>query len=819
MLHASFSLEACFACCTFLVGVRFALCAHLLVLTACIYFFACVINACLGGICVIKRVCLKNWRSHEENCFEFGSGTNLLMGVMGGGKTSVVEALCYGLFGNFPALQKRRVKLAEVISSWPKEEKEAEVKVIFEWKGAEYEVVRSFGANGTKAELRKNGKMDEAQPEKVTERVEKILKVDYELFSRAIYSEQNGVDRFLNLNPGERKKQFDELFGIDKFEAVRANLNKVLAELKALKENEERELKRLQPETVEKEADKTRKQLEEAREEWEKAEKELKKLSGEEFERKRKELKELEEREASSNRIKRDLARAEGELAALENEVEGAKAFEEKAFLEVKRREQALRVEIEAEKKALRNVLNELGETNRKAGACSERVRMLKEKTREKQKLEAALAEFEVNASMIKEEKDKAKNNVESGRNYFAQLKAEVDELEKGTRELEKEISACPLCETQLTKEKKDGILKEKKEKKKKKEEMMNGVRDALETELTALDALEKNLKHLEECEKKITELKEAEKELEKTLGEFDECEKKKNALENERRKAEEKNAKMEEEHDAVCKAKGEMERIEKKRGRLNELKNALEKMKGDEGKIAFDAGNLALVRSEVEKMSSMKNALAEKISGLQKEEKRLKELLALHEEKIKEAGKRAEASKEYAEALACATVFQNAVVETQKSLREGLVEAVNSAMTETWNVIYPYGDYAGMRLRAEASDYVLELQRGEAWVQVEGIASGGERVCASLAMRIAVATVLVPNLSWLILDEPTHNLDAEGVKTLAKALAEQIPRVVEQTIVITHDENLKDAATAKTYTLARNKDKGEKTRIETAKE
>lgn len=770
-------------------------------------------------VCVIERVCLKNWRSHEESCFEFGSGTNLLMGVMGGGKTSVVEALCYGLFGNFPALQKRKVKLAEVVSSWPKEEKDAEVKVAFSWNGAEYEVARSFGASGTKAELRKNGRLDEAQPEKVTERVEKILKVDYELFSRAIYSEQNGVDRFLNLNPGDRKKQFDELFGIDKFEAVRANLNKVLAELKALKENEERELKRLQPENVLKEAEKAKKQISEARDEREKAESELKKMSGEEFEKKKSELKELEQREASSNKLKRDVARAEGELTALESELKGAKAFEEKAFSEAKQKEKELREELEAGRKALKLILDDSSEASRKAGAVSERVRMLKEKIKEKQKLEATLAEFKVNASMIKEERDKAKANVESGRNYCAQLNAELSELEKGARELEKESSACPVCDTPLTSEKKSVILKEKKEKKKNKEEMLKGVRDALETELKAFDALEKNLKHLEETEKKLFELKGVEEELEKTLEASSELEKKKNALESERKNVEEKNLKIEEEYSSACKLKGELERIEKKKSRSNELKTLLEKLAVEDAKVAFDAGKLALARSEAEKLGALKSALSEKCAGLQKEEKRSKELLELHEEKLKEAGKRSELAKEYIDAFSQASIFQNAVVETQKSLREGLVEAVNSSMNDSWNVLYPYGDYTGMRLRAETGDYVLELKRGEAWVQVEGIASGGERVCASLAMRIAVATVLVPNLSWLILDEPTHNLDAEGVRTLVKALSEQIPRIIEQTIVITHDEALKDAATAKTYLLSRNKAKGEKTKVETAAE
>lgn len=100
-------------------------------------------------------------------------------------------------------------------------------------------------------------------------------------------------------------------------------------------------------------------------------------------------------------------------------------------------------------------------------------------------------------------------------------------------------------------------------------------------------------------------------------------------------------------------------------------------------------------------------------------------------------------------------------------------------------------------------------------WVPVEGIASGGERFCAAIALKIAFAMVLVPNLGWLILDEPTHNLDDEGIRALARVLNEEVPKIVEQVFVITHDENLKDAATARVYRLDRNKAAGESTKVE----
>jgi len=51
--------------------------------------------------------------------------------------------------------------------------------------------------------------------------VEKAIEINYNLFSRAVYSEQNEIDSFLRLSPKDRKTKFDELLDLQKYEAVR----------------------------------------------------------------------------------------------------------------------------------------------------------------------------------------------------------------------------------------------------------------------------------------------------------------------------------------------------------------------------------------------------------------------------------------------------------------------------------------------------------------------------------------------------------------------------------------------------------------------
>ena len=97
----------------------------------------------------------------------------------------------------------------------------------------------------------------------------------------------------------------------------------------------------------------------------------------------------------------------------------------------------------------------------------------------------------------------------------------------------------------------------------------------------------------------------------------------------------------------------------------------------------------------------------------------------------------------------------------------------------------------------------------------MNAIASGGERSIACLAMRVAFALVLVPNLKWIILDEPTHNIDQQGLGKFVKSIGEVMPRIVDQVFIITHDEMLKQVENARVYVLTRNKEENGETVVD----
>jgi len=146
-------------------------------------------------------------------------------------------------------------------------------------------------------------------------------------------------------------------------------------------------------------------------------------------------------------------------------------------------------------------------------------------------------------------------------------------------------------------------------------------------------------------------------------------------------------------------------------------------------------------------------------------------------------------------------------LTEVQSQLRKEFVTSVNHTMNKLWPTLYPYRDFEGIRLNIEEGDYVLQLfSRSGGWINVEGFVSGGERSIACLALRIAFALVLAPQLRIAFLDEPSHNLDSKSLSELAVTLRERVGEFLDQVILITHQEELVDAVTGKSYRLERDK-------------
>ncbi len=724
---------------------------------------------------------------------------------MGSGKTSALDAICFALFGTFPALKSRRVRLEEVVMARPEKQERASVEMVFDAGGKTYSVSRAVSARGgSEAVLKCDGKAVEVQSERVTEAIERLLGINYELFTRAIYSEQNKIDYFIALGKGERKKQVDELLGIDRFEAARANAVTALNKLREARENAVSFLQGIDYENAEKEAARAAEEVREIRSTVVRNEERLAAL-----------LKERQEKENAAKKVEEE----EKRFRAAEKKLEGLKYALAEMEREAVERKRALKFFVE------KNRIVSVEEAARKE------ISLLRQAEREIRELKFRQERAGAELSLIEGDKKKlggvkkalVEERLRALEELAAQKKTELKKIQDETNErvamarecenslavLAKESAACPVCNSPLPRDRHAELRRQK-----------QALLDRLGSEISELRGrsavVEEEIERISsETEKQrvvLTQLnrieslgeqeKKARSELAETTRRIEELEK--HFSEEKMRSAEEKLKEIE-------KCKQLLEAEEK----ITQLKNEVAKAEKEFKEIVFDENmQKEVVREivEIEKEVSRLSAESEALKALAGEKEKA---LGEWRRKSKTVEEKREEITRLDEKIRRMTVFQNALVDAQAVLRSELIDAVNGAMAALWPNLYPYNDYKGVRLRADYDGYALELQALDGfWTGIEN-ASGGERSCASLVLRVAFAMVLAPNLSWLVLDEPTHNLDREAVIMLCNALREEIPKIVEQTFIITHDEALREGASARIYRVERDKDRGEKSVVE----
>jgi exonuclease SbcC len=758
---------------------------------------------------MIEFIELTNWKTHKNTKLSFAKGTNVLIGQMGSGKSSVMDAISYALFGTFPALQHRRISTEDLIKNVPSQENYAEVRLGIELEGNEYVVERRIELSGSSsARLFKNGSIVQTQPQRVTEHIEGLLKMDYDLFSRAIYSEQNNLDYFLELRSSERKDVIDKLLGLDKFAIAEDNATSLVNRIKDMAEQAEKSAGNFDLEKLEE-------QLSKAKEELKKLNEEKAELSRKQsiliknVEEQAKKLKELQVKDAKKRELEKELKSIEGRLELINREAKKIQDMQIKPE-EIESKINSLSSELEKVRQELKNAQNSELELNKGVARLESETKKLEEQVQERDLIikklgNKRLEDYEKKKGEKEEELEKLEKDLASS-------KAKKEELEKYIEDLSKHISVCPVCERELTDELRLRLLESKKEMLSKAEEAIKNASKLVEESRAQLKQLREEINNLLVADEKLKGYAEIDEKLSNAKKELVEKEAASKEAKNAREKLSEKESKIYEELVKLKEEKKEAEKLNSYMKEAQELQEKQSKMGLDLSLLEKEvSGELiekeqkeytklnSLLSSNQANLISIEKALSQKENEIKEKEEMLQKVNALIQD--------AKEKKKTAEEL---IKFKNALSETQGILRAKLINSINHIMSEIWPELYPYGDYVDIRLQANKDDYILEvklIRNGvEEWRPVESIASGGERSIACLAMRVAFALVLVPNLKWLILDEPTHNIDEQGIAKFIKVFNETLPRIVEQVFLITHDEALKQASSSKTYVLSRDK-------------
>lgn len=174
-------------------------------------------------------------------------GLFLLNGATGAGKTSVLDAICFALYGSVPGARQdgKRLRSDHAVPA-------AEPRVICEFsaRGRRFEVSRSpawdkpsaRGKNGFTAQqantllrervdgawVERSGRNDEAGAE-----ITAVLGMDREQFTRVVMLPQGDFAAFLRSKASDRLELLQQLFGTERFEAVEQELARKAQEARA----------------------------------------------------------------------------------------------------------------------------------------------------------------------------------------------------------------------------------------------------------------------------------------------------------------------------------------------------------------------------------------------------------------------------------------------------------------------------------------------------------------------------------------------------------------------------------------------------------
>ncbi|KAH9480437.1 DNA repair protein RAD50 [Psilocybe cubensis] len=129
-------------------------------------------------------------------------------------------------------------------------------------------------------------------------------------------------------------------------------------------------------------------------------------------------------------------------------------------------------------------------------------------------------------------------------------------------------------------------------------------------------------------------------------------------------------------------------------------------------------------------------------------------------------------------------------------------MEEVNDTMKHLWNKTYQGTDIDGIKIRSDVEggaskrsyNYRVVMTKDQVEMDMRGRCSAGQKMLASIIIRLALSDSFGQNCGILALDEPTNALDTENIDALAASLVDIINERKThsnfQLIVITHDEN-----------------------------
>ena len=297
-------------------------------------------------------------------------------------------------------------------------------------------------------------------------------------------------------------------------------------------------------------------------------------------------------------------------------------------------------------------------------------------------------------------------------------------------------------------------------------------------------NSIENNLKEIDEYSKKIKE--DTNKNIEDIKSEIKTFENKLDDLKNPYNEYLKNNILAEDLENLLLKVNKNIKelyslRVEKNllKEKVSNLEEKIKNIKIDELKEKYDT-----IKEELNEINKKLGSSQEKIENY----KKILEKISSQEERQK---KLLVEFKKLENKFNKASLIRNEVGQMGRAISKYMLSGISNIASVNFNKI------TGRTERIEWSNeekdkYTVYLVGQERKIAFEQL-SGGEQVSVAIAIR-GTMTEYFTNSKFMILDEPTNNLDTERKKLLAEYMGE-ILNNLEQSIIVTHDDTFREMA------------------------
>ena len=183
---------------------------------------------------MITSIELVDFLSHSDTKLNFEDGVTIFVGDNGAGKSSIIDAITFSLFGQHTRKSNKGLIRRGTNQGY--------AKIKFSIKDKQYETVRKIDSKGslsaTFSETTNNNRVEIAAGERkqfgesMTEQVEKTIGMNFEKLKIASIVQQGELNSIINAKPKEFKELLNAIIGIDKLDIASESMKKVTKEFR-----------------------------------------------------------------------------------------------------------------------------------------------------------------------------------------------------------------------------------------------------------------------------------------------------------------------------------------------------------------------------------------------------------------------------------------------------------------------------------------------------------------------------------------------------------------------------------------------------------